>query len=107
MRHEASKRGKTVATCFITNVPSRWMQGSWATNFRRNIVAGDRRASRDARRSRVEMDLETCSIGFVGDWSSDFGWTCDSRRDPIGVVKLLRARGGCLGVIRWWAWRLR
>jgi len=21
------------------------------------------------------------------------------------VVKLLRARGGCLGVIRWWAWK--
>ena len=27
------------------------------------------------------------------------GW-----RGRVGVVKLLRARGGCLGVIRWWAW---
>ena len=26
-------------------------------------------------------------------------------RGRIGVVKLLRARGGCLGVIRWWAWK--
>jgi hypothetical protein len=25
-------------------------------------------------------------------------------RGRVGVVKLLRARGGCLGVIRWWAW---
>ncbi len=29
----------------------------------------------------------------------------DARRGRIGVVKLLRARGGCLGVIRWWAWK--
>ena len=27
------------------------------------------------------------------------------RRGRIGVVKLLRARGGCLGVIRWRAWK--
>jgi hypothetical protein len=27
------------------------------------------------------------------------------RGDPIGVVKLLRARGGCLGVIRIRAWK--
>jgi hypothetical protein len=26
-------------------------------------------------------------------------------RGRIGVVKLLRARGGCLGVIRWRAWK--
>ncbi len=23
----------------------------------------------------------------------------------VGVVKPPRARGGCLGVIRWWAWK--
>ena len=28
-----------------------------------------------------------------------------SGRGRVGVVKLLRARGGCLGVIRWWAWK--
>ena len=27
------------------------------------------------------------------------------RRGRVGVVKLLRARGGCLGVIRWRAWK--
>ena len=27
------------------------------------------------------------------------------RGGPIGVVKLLRARGGCLGVIRWRTWK--
>ena len=26
-------------------------------------------------------------------------------RGRVGVVKLLRARGGCLGVIRWRAWK--
>jgi hypothetical protein len=33
-----------------------------------------------------------------------FGWP-GGRRGRIGVVKLLRARGGCLGVIRWQAWK--
>ena len=34
-------------------------------------------------------------------------WVGESRGggDPIGVVKLLRARGGCLGVIRIRAWK--
>ena len=39
-------------------------------------------------------------------WEVGFGLALGfPRRGSIGVVKLLRARGGCLGVIRWWAWK--
>ena len=36
---------------------------------------------------------------------SGFDLGASVRGGPIGVVKLLRARGGCLGVIRIRAWK--
>ena len=44
-------------------------------------------------------------IGFVWESGSGFVPTRDFGRGRIGVVKLPRARGGCLGVIRWRAWK--
>jgi hypothetical protein len=38
-------------------------------------------------------------------WLRLFGLICGVRGGLIGVVKLLRARGGCLGVIRIRAWK--
>ncbi len=43
------------------------------------------------------------SGGFL--WGGESQLRQDRRRGRIGVVKLLRARGGCLGVIRWRAWK--
>lgn len=59
----------------------------------------------------VDRYLEPASVarraGFLLRWDLGrcrLGSFRVSGRVPIGVVKLLRARGGCLGVIRWWAW---
>ena len=59
-----------------------------------------------ARRTRLHRD------GIMGlpRWvrlgrDGGFGPHVAPERVPIGVVKLLRARGGCLGVIRWRAWK--
>ena len=38
-------------------------------------------------------------------WWFRLVWNHWSSGGPIGVVKLLRARGGCLGVIRIRAWK--
>ena len=38
-------------------------------------------------------------------WWFRLVWNQRSSGGPIGVVKLLRARGGCLGVIRIRAWK--
>ncbi len=46
--------------------------------------------------SLVVMALSGCPLFFGRP---------EGRRGRIGVVKLLRARGGCLGVIRWRAWK--
>jgi hypothetical protein len=52
-------------------------------------------------------------LRMMGSWARRIGVASEAisprrhggRRGPIGVVKLLRARGGCLGVIRWRAWK--
>ena len=65
------------------------------------IVVRGPRASRDACGSRVEGmrdDVVRTPLGSFGREPGRVG------RGRIGVVKLLRARGGCLGVIRWRAW---
>ena len=52
--------------------------------------------------SRVEWSaglVVRIALGFVSAKAGTGSW-----RGRIGVVKLLRARGGCLGVIRWRAW---
>jgi len=43
-------------------------------------------------------------VGFFG-WLGPLGLAGWVSGDLIGVVKLLRARGGCLGVIRIRAWK--
>ena len=60
-------------------------------------------ASRDARAFEMMGSWAAPDRGVVGGRLS-FG-RHGGRRGRIGVVKLLRARGGCLGVIRWRAWK--
>ncbi len=49
--------------------------------------------------------MARAEVEFVrGKWPG-FGLVVIPGRVSIGVVKRIRARGGCLGVIRWWAWK--
>ena len=63
------------------------------------------RASSVARRAGSHKDgiIEPCRVVLSG--IQLFFGRPEGRRGRIGVVKLLRARGGCLGVIRWRAWK--
>jgi hypothetical protein len=45
----------------------------------------------------IEMPVVSVNVSFPED---RFTWLKVKCGGPIGVVKLLRARGGCLGVIR-------
>ena len=54
--------------------------------------------TRERRETRRVPDRDGLGLPLIG-------FVRATGRVPIGVVKLLRARGGCLGVIRWWAWK--
>lgn len=56
--------------------------------------------------TEIEEIMSRAGVGFG--WGTRGGLRPGSGfsvRGRIGVVKLLRARGGCLGVIRWRAWK--